>query len=146
MKNLQVRFLQTQKQDFFAFCVTCCNIFICRNLHMFWSAFCEFCWCFCCKVMQYRACQWVTCVWECFLRALLVFLLQSDAISCMSISYACLGVLFVSFACLLAEMCCNIVHVNKLRVFLVMRCIKLWCFVFKSTLLIYIWEEMRRKW
>ena len=57
MKNLQVRFLQTQKQDFFAFCATCCNIFICRNLHIFWSAFCEFCWCFCCKVMQYRACQ-----------------------------------------------------------------------------------------
>ena len=35
---------------------------------------------------------------ECFLWALLVFLLQSAAISCMSISYACLGVIFVGFA------------------------------------------------
>ena len=57
MKNLQLRFLQTQKQDFFVFCATCCNIFICRNLHIFWSAFCGLCWCFCCKVLQYRACQ-----------------------------------------------------------------------------------------
>ena len=57
MKNLQVRFLQTQKQDFFAFCATCCNIFICRNLHIFWSAFCEFCWYFGWNVLQYRACQ-----------------------------------------------------------------------------------------
>ena len=57
MKNLQVRFLQIQKQDFFVFCATCCNIFICRNLHMFWSAFCGLCLYFCCKVMQYRACQ-----------------------------------------------------------------------------------------
>ena len=57
MKNLQVRFLQTQIVLFLAFCLTCCNIFICRNLHMFWSAFCRFCWYFCYKVLQYRACQ-----------------------------------------------------------------------------------------
>ena len=50
-------------------------------------------------------------------------------------SYACLGVLFVGFAGIFVTKWCNIVHVNKLRVFLVVRCIKLWCFVFKSTLL-----------
>ena len=88
-----------------------------------------------CNLLQYLHLQELAHVLECFLWVLLVFLLQSAAISCMSISYACLGVLFVSFAGVLATKCCNIVHVNKLRVFLVMRCIKLWCFVFKNTLL-----------
>ena len=50
------------------------------------------------NLLQYLHLQELAHVLECFLSILLVFLLQSDAISCMSISYACLGVLFVSFA------------------------------------------------
>ena len=57
MKNLQVRFLQTQIVLFLAFCLTCCNIVHVNKLRVFRSAFCEFYWCFCCKVLQYRACQ-----------------------------------------------------------------------------------------
>ena len=84
MKNLQVRFLLTQKQDFLrfvqlaaissfagtctyfgvlfagfagVFAAKCCNIVHANELRVFRSAFCEFCWCFCCKVMQYHACQ-----------------------------------------------------------------------------------------
>ena len=54
--------------------------------------------CFGWKVMEYRACQWVTRVLHCFSCVLLVFRLKSDGISCMSMSYACFALLFVCFA------------------------------------------------
>ena len=84
-----------------------------------------------CNLLQYLHLQELAHILECFLWVLLVFLLQSDAISCMPMSYACLGVLFVSFAGLLDEMWCNIVHVNKLRVFRSTFCEFCWCFCCK---------------
>ena len=60
-----------------------------------------------------------------------MFLLKSDAISCMSISYACFGVLFVSFAGIFAAKCCNIMHVNKLRELRSAFCEFCWCFCSK---------------
>ncbi|EKX89839.1 hypothetical protein HMPREF9999_01403 [Alloprevotella sp. oral taxon 473 str. F0040] len=39
------------------FAAKCCNIVHVNKLRVFWSAFCRFCWCFCSKVLQYRACQ-----------------------------------------------------------------------------------------
>lgn len=69
------------------------------------------------NLLQYLHLQELAHILECFLLVLLVFLLQSDAISCMSISYVCLGVLFVGFAGIFVAKWCNILHVNKLRVF-----------------------------
>ena len=84
-----------------------------------------------CNLLQYLHLQELAHILECFLWALLVFLLQSSAISCMSISYACLEVLFVSFAVVLAAKWCNIVHVNKLRVFWGAFCGFSWYFCYK---------------
>ena len=58
--------------------------------------------CVLCNLLQYLHLQELAHILGCFLRALLVFLLQSDAISCMSISYVYFGLLFVSFAGVLA--------------------------------------------
>ena len=80
-----------------------------------------------CNLLQYLHLQELAHILECFLWALLVFLLQSDAISCMPMSYACLGVLFVGFAGVLAAKWCNIMHVNKLRVFRSAFCEFCWC-------------------
>ena len=49
------------------------------------------------KVMEYRACQWVTWVLACFSCVLLVFRLKSDGISCMSMSYVGFALFLVGF-------------------------------------------------
>ena len=84
-----------------------------------------------CNLLQYLHLQELAHILECFLWVLLVFWMKCAAISCMSISYACLGVLFAGFAGILAARCCNILHVNKLRVFRSDFCEFCWCFCYK---------------
>ena len=58
-----------------------------NELRGFWGVFRVFCSCLDWKVMEYRACQWVTRVLGRFSCVLLVFRLKCDGVSCMSISY-----------------------------------------------------------